>query len=314
MDATTAATTARRACLIRTSVLRSSGQLDFACPPTAVDLLHRHLDPAAVDARIGNVGVRHRLVDEQQHDHLVLGRGLDRRLHDDPVRGALLSISSWRSWTLAFEYMSLNSPVAPSSTWLKFSSTLFESMLVRTSAYATAACLGLLAGAGHLVLLPQHPAQNARDRQVRQRRSSGDRADEHAAPARDRGLARPRGVGVTHRSSVVVGLGRSTVDQASIRLTAVFSSGVVSSAGSAFLSVVTVMLISSKRRVGRSAWWLDRQDRAAVRRGNREPALRGRVGGSPRSAPGGGPAVSSPAGRGAFLAPRTSTPGWSSRQ
>ena len=49
-----------------------------------------------------------------------------------PCAVALFSISNWRNSTLDCEYMSLNSPVAPSSTCLKFSSTLLESTLVST--------------------------------------------------------------------------------------------------------------------------------------------------------------------------------------
>ncbi len=51
-----------------------SGEFHFACAPLPVDLLHRHLDAAAVDPRIGNGGIGHRLVDEQQHHDLVLAR------------------------------------------------------------------------------------------------------------------------------------------------------------------------------------------------------------------------------------------------
>ena len=49
-----------------------------------------------------------------------------------PRAVALLSTSSWRSCALDCEYMSLNSPVAPLSTSVKFWSTLLESMLVST--------------------------------------------------------------------------------------------------------------------------------------------------------------------------------------
>ena len=72
------------------TVSDTSGQVDLARAPTAVDVLHGHLDPAAVDARIGHVGVRHRLIDEQQHDNLVLGGRLHRRLEHDAVRGGLV--------------------------------------------------------------------------------------------------------------------------------------------------------------------------------------------------------------------------------
>lgn len=82
-----------------------------------------------------------------------------------PCAVALLSISSCLSCTLDWVYMSLNSPVAPSSTCRKFSSTSLESMLVSTTcAVGYGGLLCLLTGQLHLMRLPLLPAEEARNR------------------------------------------------------------------------------------------------------------------------------------------------------
>ena len=142
--------------------------------------------------------------------------------------------------------------------------------------------LGLLPRPGHLPLLPQHPAQNSRDGKCgneddgdRRRRAGGAATTAVCAPAR-RCLRRPRcrsllvgvGVGV---SGVTRGIGFLRSRGAfvgGLRLLVGRSPSCRSSLSRHLLDVC----------VGCSAGWLDRQDRAAVRRGNREPALRCRIG------------------------------------